>query len=257
MISKTRGILKLNKIFIAALWLLSSASAFGLTNAPEALESDFPATAKLYVLDTHMCTGTFLNDTTVLTARHCIDLANATGNVRVDSNGQQVLSLNVFYVEAEDPSLPAQLNYQTDLAIVVFPVGTGTGRGIAGYPVFANEAPFPSDWAFLLGYGGTDLRGTDAGTLRSGQHQIMFVDDTSFSWVALADEQNVAPGDSGSAGYIDGKIAGVATLAGDVFNLGIARIGAFRSLFDDKAKDLFERAIHCDKGPCAAEFRPL
>ncbi len=247
----------MKSLLLASSLALVSLPAAALVNGTEEAESSFPFTARLYVLGTHLCTGTFLNDTTVLTARHCIAYADPTGNVRVDSGAQQSASVNVFYLdEGFDPALPPQLGYETDLALVVFPAGTGKGRGIGGggYPALATDEPLPGDWLYLLGYGGTDMTGAGAGVLRSGAHQIMFVDPADMSWVALPGEQNVAPGDSGSAGYIDGKVAGVATLAGDI--LGLVKIGAYRSIFDDKAKGLFERAIHCSNGPCAAEFRP-
>lgn len=239
-----------------------SASATKVTNGVEAAESDHPATTKLDVLNTHMCTGTFLNDTTVLTARHCIDKQNPAGNVRVDTSAggtaHQVTSINVFVIPGEDSSLPEVLNYETDLAIVVFPEGTGAGRGIAAnaYPKLSDGAPSSGDWVHMLGFGGTDMSGSNHGVLRSGDHEISFVDDGGFSWVAFSGEQNVAPGDSGSAAYVNDKIVGVATLAGDTFGLGMVYIAGFRGTYDAVAQELFESAIHCGAGAvCAAEFR--
>ncbi len=213
-----------------------SLPALAVMNGVEEPEANWPATAKLYVLDTHLCTGTFLSDTVLLTARHCVDRSDPTGNVRVDSAGVQVKSLEARYLPVEDDSLPDVLSYETDLAIVLFPAGTGAGRGIASYPEIAGEAASPWDEVFLLGYGGLDIAGSGAGTLRSGANYVMFSDEAGFSFIAANEDQNVAPGDSGSAAYVNGRIVGVATLAGDVF--GYLKIAGFRALYDGPAREL-------------------
>jgi hypothetical protein len=97
-----------------------------------------------------VCSGTFISDTTALTAAHCLD-GTAAGGLQFNRTSPK----QVFYTGAfgHDAALKA-----TDLAILVFAPGTAPAT-----VQVAAAAPAAGDVVAMVGYGQNDVR--DLGSL--------------------------------------------------------------------------------------------
>jgi hypothetical protein len=153
------------------------------------------------------CTGTFVSDTTLLTAAHCIN-NDDDGGLRIDT----VRSLKSIHV-AGVFGLGAQ-RLPTDLAIIIFPPGTGTST----IPM-ATKPPAVGDSITIIGYGRTiatvdkSVSETQAITgdnqLQSAGAFLFFTGQPGPSDTVPAGQDSASgDGDSGGPLLIDGKLAG-------------------------------------------------
>ncbi|MBM4252244.1 MAG: trypsin-like serine protease [Deltaproteobacteria bacterium] len=117
-----------------------------VTNGIE--EPDFPYVVQIQMNGRSYCTGSFLNDSLLLTAAHCVDRASFVkfGNVSVESE--------FIFIHPRWPSggesckLPRDPRY--DLAYVKFPKGTYSG------PTFgkvATQSARPNEEIKIVGFG--------------------------------------------------------------------------------------------------------
>ncbi|MGE0174354.1 MAG: trypsin-like serine protease [Oligoflexales bacterium] len=223
-----------------------------------ALHSNPAASAvrQLVINETSICTATFLNATTAITAAHCVK-AGPTRPYRLSING--VAPANVIVVS---DSFYADLSARLDAAILVFDRPLGDEIGVVHYGTVATADPKPGDQVSVYGFGVNDLRtGANDGRLHWGQNTVHQVDSdlVTVMGVHWADGGQVSP----NAGPLSGDSGGPLTTQNAEL-LGICSQGDqsgqkgevfYFKLQSPKAKEFFKRAItDCGKGPCAANF---
>lgn len=186
--------------------LSSGGSDIKVTNGIEA--TGFSAVVKLQSGPNTLCTGTFLNDSTVLTAAHCVKTWRAGDHSypRVGSyTPDAVYTSEQFFpfMLADGRVLPGATPY--DLAVVVFGAGAGTEARVAEYPKLAT---FPGVGApvTVIGYGLTDSEDVNSNPDRRkhvGQNVIAAAGNGGMTVVGPCRASNatntsaVASGDSG------------------------------------------------------------
>jgi len=163
-----------------------------------------------------LCTARFLNPTTALLAAHCLLLPKTKGVLNVDG----VDSLKYYYSSHENPA--------NDIALVVFPEGTGEFLEIEDYaPVVAT--PFEKGRSFIVGFGKDSEfdseRNCGAGVKGWGEFNVVGRKDgllvTEEGYYSSAQKKNGEPagkkvvglqGDSGASVYNEqGEIIAVVT----------------------------------------------
>lgn len=161
-------------------------------------DTDYPYVVGLE-MDGGKCTGTFVSDTTLITAAHCVV---DTETVTVMENS--AVSTKIMFHRKYDDSLSQQ---QYDLAVVLFPTGSA--------PAWTSlvSAPFEEgDEATIIGYGCTDWKKRrSSGVRRLGTTYVVDVnEETGVIKSNLRGGASVCPGDSGGpllAGEFVGGIA--------------------------------------------------
>ncbi|WIM68235.1 trypsin-like serine protease [Corynebacterium breve] len=191
----------------AALTLLPT-PAYALDNAtpttdPQALET----VARIYFnespADEPDCTGTMVADRWAITARHCIDgLSDTSGILTLGNDGSE--SDYEF-----DGAVPAP---HGDFALLhtTEPINT------SGYPQLSDDVPSQGSGT-TYGWSSSGMGGE--GTLPQAEFTIDEVADFSLYdgdstlLTTLKNNATSQPGDSGGPLFVDGKIAGVASVA--------------------------------------------
>lgn len=230
------------------------------------------------------CTGRMLTPTTLLTAAHCVDRDTAGGEVNVEG----VESVNWFIADDLPDLRKAKseemfLNVKKDLAIVVFPEGTGEFLGITSYAGIAPRGETPKE-GYVVGYGDAQTMRFPhggAGAKRWGHVNIVGVKEEALQTETAnpgarkegekaGDRVAALMGDSGGAVHAkDGSIIGVVSVLGsdrEAIEVELAPSVTFRHskfrgwqnyLVDassDLSRALYKKAIQCDKKPCAGNF---
>lgn len=226
------------------------------------------------------CTGTFLNPTTALTSAHCIDLRDPTGGVSVEG----VQSIRAFHNQHYDPEKAIEVAdyYKAvphDLALVVFPKGTGRFLGIRRYatisdtfyPAHINEKIYligygaytfkksrtiMDDEFGLLGWGWNTITGIAEGGLLFETSGSMGVGDKSLG-EGSGESAFCLDGDSGSGVYIStGEIIGICD-ATRVFRQDTPEkvLSLYTPANSGISTALFKKAILCATPPCADNFK--
>ncbi len=113
------------------------------------------------------CTGRMLNPTTLMLAAHCLELEEGSDGIL---NIEGVNSLRYFIPSAYPKDESA------DIAVVVFPEGTGEFLKIRSYAGL-TETPMDKGKAYLIGYGiedeDADRRTNGAGVKGWGEQEIV------------------------------------------------------------------------------------
>jgi len=211
-------------------------SAVKVTNGIAVNESTFPSTV-LLVMETPqgeaICTGTFVNDSQVVTAGHCVEGQNAVRpqiyyaterGGRMQAVAQAVsYKRNPLYSHAEGVG-------PNDVAVITFPAHTAPA-----ITALAPAAPRVGDEFTIVGYGNSAnfinatgvLDGEGAGVKRAGTNTLSSVDDGMLGFAGLTGKE-AAPvdgekageyvssgeGDSGGPLFVNGKLAGVTSGGG-------------------------------------------
>lgn len=207
-------------------------SSLKVANGKEVREDEFASVVLL--LNRHnnqnaACTGTFLSDSHVITAAHCIPngenphrkISYITGdNVRGFEVVAPAIKVTIHpqYGEAKDSSQDPH-----DIAIVQFPIGSAPDESR-----LSNITPRPEDEATVVGFGSDKLDGDLAGTLqgegagikRFGTNRNLKIENGLFVAKGLTSSEesigsgrwvSAGKGDSGGPLFINGHLVGISS----------------------------------------------
>ena len=163
------------------------------------------------------CTGVFINETTMLTAGHCLG-ENSADEYTLSVNG--TAPTEKHYVASAYPK-PWESPGQ-DLAILKFPPTVTRSLGISSFLPISQTAPRPGDPVTLIGFGKTDHSDNRTkGVKHYGSNNISAIEDWKIYLRGVSGPTNT-PGinvvaDSGDSGgpllNASDEIIGVASMA--------------------------------------------
>lgn len=211
-------------------------SSSKVTNGVKVSGQNFPSTVLLITLSGNgesICTGTFVNDSQVVTAGHCVENLSKTRPqmlVATEINGQvQPMAKAESWVRNPNYS-HAQGVSPNDIAVINFPANTAP----AVSPI-ASEAPKAGDVFTIVGFGNNqnyidntgNLSGAGAGVMRAGSNRIGQVAGGMITFAGLTGLEDLTAdgiqagqyvasgsGDSGGPMFVAGKLVGVTSGGG-------------------------------------------
>ncbi|RZA25922.1 MAG: trypsin-like serine protease [Proteobacteria bacterium] len=211
-----------------------SSSDVKVTNGVAISENVFPS-AVLLMLETPegqgLCTGTFVNDSQVVTAGHCVEglsAKNPSVFYSTKINGELTpLAQAVSFKRNPRYSIELGVN-PNDVAVINFPAGTAP----ATTPI-ASQTPRVGTEFTIVGYGNNAnynnasglLEGSGAGVKRQGRNTLEAIDNNMLSFVGLTGKETKSTyakgelvasgeGDSGGPMFVAGKLVGVTSGGG-------------------------------------------
>lgn len=216
------------------------------------------AVRPIAVGDFAICTGSFLSQTVMLTASHCVVHGTETGMVSI----RGIKSLR-YWADPTGPSPDKRdiddSKIKKDSAIVIFPPDTARNVGIADRELayFSQAEARVGDPVTIAGYGLHDIDHpeTSETVLRIGHNQIDRVSDGIISFRGTRNpngpqnDASVAPGDSGSSLFdSQNKIIGVTSAVGDE---RASLQSNFASVHSPYLGSIFAAGVLCMPTPCA------
>lgn len=191
-------------------------SSEGIVNG--LITSDFPSVVRIESAD-GSCTATAVSDSTIITARHCLD----------DSPNGGVTYGSGFFGGTR--AIAALASPDVDMAVVVFP-----NRTFRSWSAVATKAPVIGERVIIVGFGQTDFMNDNEvdGHKRKGRNKLVgFADKAGQVITHRADggdylhyrspivirreagvETMTGRGDSGGPVFIADKVAGVVSFGG-------------------------------------------
>ncbi|RYZ57047.1 MAG: S1 family peptidase [Proteobacteria bacterium] len=213
----------------------TEASAVKVTNGVAIAENTFPSTVLLVSMSAEgeaICTGTFINDSQVLTAGHCVEgLSKTKPSIyyATDKGGQMAaIAQAVSYVRNPKYSFAEGVSAH-DISIINFPANTAPA-----VTALAESTPEVGEEFTIVGYGNNEnylskgvLDGAGAGVKRAGKNFISSTDDGMITFAGLTGVETApvqgekagelvssGAGDSGGPLLVKGKLAGITSGGG-------------------------------------------
>ena len=181
-------------------------SGVDVTNGLDINEGTYPAVVQI-LMGNASCTGTFVSETTMITAAHCVLEGDEIRSVRVAQTGAQSTKILVH------PNATGNVGGE-DLTVVIFPRQPGQK-----VMPLSKRKPQAGDAITIVGYGLSDVsQNNSAGTKRLGKNKLL---DASGNELVFGGElRNVgaagngensasASGDSGGPMFISDELVGV------------------------------------------------
>jgi len=221
-----------------------------VSNGKDISESEYPSVILLFdQTKGALCTGTFISDTTVLTAAHCTmgssDIDLKTGKVNhtlylarvIDIKQKKLEKLATSVAVYRNPKWDAEFKKQQvnkyDLGVVVFP--KGTAKGISE---LSSVSPTQNDELTFVGYGlnyvpknEKDIDTSSVGKKRVGYNNVAALKDGFIYFLgsvktttADGSKANASMGDSGGPLFINNKLSGVTSGGGRTIFGGSASV---------------------------------
>ena len=210
-------------------------------------EADYPSVVMLYdKTKGAMCTGTFIDDSTVLTAAHC-----SMGGSVIDKSGKVDLTISyVRMIQGKEKKMELIANsvavYRNprwdgmsklqpvnglDLGIIKFPAGTAPATS-----KLRDRGAQKGDKVTIVGFGlnyvpsgPSDMDPESAGIKRMGTNKVSGLMRGFIQFFgkgkttdASGNDANASAGDSGGPLFIDGELAGITSGGGKIFGKGIS-----------------------------------
>lgn len=209
-----------------------SVSESKVTNGIQAKATDFPSVVLLVTMNAQgesICTGTFVNDSQVVTAGHCVEgltVKNPLIFFVKDGNDRSAQPIRALsFVRSEKYNINEGVG-PLDISVINFPAGSAP----AVTPII-EASPKAGDDFTIVGFGNNENyvdasgmpSGSGAGVKRSGTNKIADVADGMIGFVGvpgavegLEQGQIVSSGsgDSGGPLFVGGKLAGVTSGGG-------------------------------------------
>ena len=235
-----------------------------VSNGKDITETEYPSVIMLFdQTKGALCTGTFISDTTVITAAHCTmgssDIDAKTGKVNhtlylarlIDIKQKKLEKLATSEAVYRNPQWDAEFKKQQvnkyDLGVVVFP--KGTGKGISE---LASETPAQGDELTIVGYGlnyvpkdEKDVDVSSVGKKRVGFNSVAALQDGFIYFsgalkttTADGSNANASMGDSGGPLFVGDKLAGVTSGGGRTL------FGTGASVYIDLNSDISKGFLH-------------
>jgi secreted trypsin-like serine protease len=204
-----------------------------VTNGREITESTYPSVVLLVMELAEgqaICTGTFVNDSQVISAGHCVEgLDPADPSMYVVTKN----AAGEYVATAKAVSFKRNPNYDISLGVSPYDVSVinfKAGSAPATSPL-ATRAPSAGDTLTIVGYGNNvnefdrygQLTGSGAGTKRVGTNKVGSVSGgfINFNGLPEADGYTTSgtlvssgSGDSGGPLFVNGALAGVTSGGG-------------------------------------------
>ncbi len=157
----------------------AESSKLKVTEGQQINSSFFPASVRL---PDSGCSATFVSETTLITARHCVVSIN-----------QDFRTLPVTYAGVTGFVIGAGNYYPLDLSVVVFPK-----RVAPSFIPVATKSPFIGQDVTIVGFGSDEsFRNHGIGTKRLGQNNIDRIQANIFSFKMDDGASHIGSGDSG------------------------------------------------------------
>lgn len=118
------------------------------------LESGFPYVVPISLDSSGMCTGTFVSDSLLITAAHCVDRFS-TISYQGTSVGRTDVFINPGWPTTADACEAVQRDPKYDIALVRFPAGTFRGTEFAK---LLGRTPVVDEEFTIVGFGNTVIK---------------------------------------------------------------------------------------------------
>ncbi len=212
-----------------------SASESKVTNGREIDEATYPSVVLLVMNlpeGQAICTGTFVNDSQVITAGHCVEGLTAAApemyvvSKKIENGAEKFYAVAKAISYKRNPKYNISLGVSPyDMSVVTFPANSAPATSR-----FATSAPRSGDSLTIVGYGNNvnsfdangQLTGEGAGAKRFGSNTVGSVTGgfINFDGIAEADGRTAGTlvssgsGDSGGPLFVNGKLAGITSGGG-------------------------------------------
>ena len=236
-------------LFATGCGVQSSSSSTKVSNGKDLPESEYPAVVMLYdKVKKGVCTGTFIDAETVITAAHCTmggkvvnkSTGEVEGSIAIIEMGDKAKKETKVIAESvavyrnpvwDDEFKKTQVN-KYDLAILKFPKGTAKAtRGLS------PNGAVRGDNITIIGYGlnfvperNKKPETESIGTKRLGMNTVALIRDGFINFSGQVKtttgdgtNANAAPGDSGGPMFNEeGELVGITSGGGRLFGRGIS-----------------------------------
>lgn len=244
-------------------------STLKVTNGRDIVETDFPSVVLLVAFSPEgesICTGTFVNDSQVVTAAHCVEGLDKTSPKLAyakDVGGELALGAAALSFERHPEYNFAEGVNPKDVAVVNFPANSAPAVS-----KIAAASPAAGETLTIVGYGNNEnfideagkQDGSGAGYKRVGTNKVGNVEDGMIGFVGVGGKTegldqgelvSSGSGDSGGPLFVKDELAGVTSGGGfSPTEFGLVSVSLYVDLNSDSVKSFLSSVL---KAPVSSE----